>query len=89
MDNKDKVSWSLGFTGVVLAFIGSALETTSVILTGIFVVAKLAGGLGWPWIGVFMPVIISTGLGILSLLVAASVIFLQRDNIKNLFGFDK
>ena len=53
--------------------VNSGLGLSS-ILTIIFVVAKLFGIINWSWWLVFLPTIISVGLGLLVLIVALIII---------------
>lgn len=53
------------------------------ILTIIFVIAKLAGVITWPWLYVFMPTIVSTALmllflGVVALIAVVSALVLDR-----------
>ena len=47
-----------------------SLGSISVILTIIFLVLKLCHVIEWAWVFVFLPVIISTGLGVVALLIS-------------------
>jgi hypothetical protein len=41
------------------------------LLTLIFVIAKIAGYITWPWLWVFAPVILHIAIGIVLLIIAA------------------
>lgn len=58
-----------------------SLGSISVILTIVFLVLKLCHVIEWGWVFVFLPVIISTGLGVVALLISltASIILYCMD----------
>ena len=47
-----------------------SLGSISVILTIVFLILKLCHVIEWGWVFVFLPVIISTGLGVVVLLIS-------------------
>lgn len=49
------------------------------LLTIVFVVLKLTHVIAWSWWLVFLPVFISTGLGLLIVLVALVLAFISKD----------
>lgn len=58
-----------------------SLGSISVILTIVFLVLKLCHVIEWGWVFVFLPVIISTGLAIVALLISliATIILYYMD----------
>lgn len=58
-----------------------SLGSISVILTIVFLILKLCHVIEWSWVFVFLPVIISTGLGVVALLISliASIILYYMD----------
>ena len=58
-----------------------SLGSISVILTIVFLVLKLCHVIEWAWVFVFLPVIISTSLGVVALLISliASIILYYID----------
>jgi len=50
--------------------------TISVIVTIVFVILKLCHVIDWGWVFVFLPVIISTGIGVVALLIALTAMII-------------
>lgn len=53
-----------------------SLGSISVVLTIVFLVLKLCHVIDWGWVFVFLPVIISTGIGVVALLIALTAMII-------------